>query len=210
MFSPSRTGRGHSQSRCRRTVRSRFASMTRFSGSVQWWTNPGPARSPRGRHSTRRSASSRSPPLKLSPSRTARNDVSSVNETPRRPLRPLVLGAVLVFVLVAQAVALVAHQMQIDDLQTRHIDLQAHRVEPSPSGPSGPPVRAAPPARQARTAGPGETGKTAISVDMAIRAGRGGTARTGNTLPPSHRRLRPTRGSSTLPWPDGDTLRSRF
>lgn len=85
--------------------------------------------------------------------------MSSVNETPRRPLRPLVLGAVLVFVLVAQAVALVAHQMQIDDLQTRHIDLQAHRVEPSPSGPSGPPGPRGPSGPPGKDGRPGRNGE---------------------------------------------------
>ncbi|MET9471372.1 MULTISPECIES: hypothetical protein [unclassified Streptomyces] len=85
--------------------------------------------------------------------------MSSVNETPRRPLRPLVLGAVLIFVLVAQAVALVAHQMQIDDLQTRHIDLQAHRVEPSPSGPSGPPGPRGPSGPPGKDGRPGRNGE---------------------------------------------------
>ena len=52
--------------------------------------------------------------------------MSNVNETPPRPWLHLVLGAVLISVLVAQAVALIAHQRQLDDLQTQHIDLQAH------------------------------------------------------------------------------------
>lgn len=65
--------------------------------------------------------------------------MSNVNEKPPRPWLHLVLGAVLLSVLVAQSAALISHQMQLDDLQTQHIDLQAHRVEPSASGPSGPP-----------------------------------------------------------------------
>ncbi|MFE7787847.1 hypothetical protein [Streptomyces sp. NPDC057460] len=85
--------------------------------------------------------------------------MSSVNETPRRPLRPLVLGAVLIFVLVAQSVALVAHQLQIDDLQTQHIDLQAHLVEPSSSGPSGPPGPPGPSGPPGKDGKPGRNGE---------------------------------------------------
>ncbi|MFC8258486.1 hypothetical protein ACFUNF_12870 [Streptomyces sp. NPDC057291] len=85
--------------------------------------------------------------------------MSSVNETPRRPWRPLVLGAVLISVLVAQSAALVAHQMQIDDLQTQHIDLQAHRVEPSSSGPSGAPGPGGPSGPPGKDGKPGRNGE---------------------------------------------------
>ncbi|MET7786174.1 hypothetical protein ACFYSJ_16855 [Streptomyces sp. NPDC005248] len=87
--------------------------------------------------------------------------MSNVNETPPRPWLHLVLGAVLISVLVAQAVALIAHQMQLDDLQTQHIDLQAHPVEPSASGPSGPPGPrgpSGPPGRDGKHGWNGENG----------------------------------------------------
>lgn len=85
--------------------------------------------------------------------------MSSVNEAPRRSWRPLVLGAVLIFVLVAQSAALAAHQMQIDHLQTQHIDLQAHLVEPSSSGPSGPPGPRGPSGPPGRDGTPGRHGE---------------------------------------------------
>lgn len=89
--------------------------------------------------------------------------------------RPLVLGAALIVALVAQSGALVAHQMQIDDMWARNVELQTHGVEVGPSGPpgrSGPPVRPAPPARRAergRTRGPGETGSMGTMGPMGGR-----------------------------------------
>lgn len=85
----------------------------------------------------------------------------------RKPWRPLVLGAALIVALIAESAAIVAQQEQIDELQTQHIDLQGHLVEPSASGPSGPLVRKAPrPARQGREGRAGRAG----------RAGREGRA----------------------------------
>ncbi|MFB7306476.1 hypothetical protein [Streptomyces sp. NPDC056192] len=89
--------------------------------------------------------------------------MSSVNETPRRSWRPLVLGAVLISVLVAQWAALVAHQMQLDDLQTQHIDLQVHRAEPSASGPSGPPGPDGPSGPPGRDGKPGRYGEDGLN-----------------------------------------------
>lgn len=63
--------------------------------------------------------------------------MKSVIEALRSPRRPLVLGAVLTVALVAQSAALIAQQMQIDNLQTQPIDLQ-ERLQPGPPGPSGP------------------------------------------------------------------------
>ncbi|MFJ7944705.1 hypothetical protein ACIQ6K_13820 [Streptomyces sp. NPDC096354] len=99
-----------------------------------------------------------------------------MNETPPRLWLHLVLGAVLISVLVAQAVALVAHQMQIDDLRTQHIDLQAHPVEPSASGPSGPPGPrgpSGPPGRYGKHGRNGENGHIGRS-GHAGREGRDG------------------------------------
>lgn len=78
----------------------------------------------------------------------------SVNEILRK-WRPLVLGAALITALVAQSGALVAHQMQIDDMRARNVDLQAHRVE---VGPSGPPGRSGPPGPPGPVGPPGKNG----------------------------------------------------
>lgn len=89
--------------------------------------------------------------------------MSSVNESPRAPRGPLVAGAVLILVLVAQVTAIVAHQTQLDDLKTQHIGLQGDPVEPSASGPSGPPGPrgpTGPPGRDGKTGRHGENGHT--------------------------------------------------
>ncbi|MDH6124718.1 hypothetical protein P3T39_001663 [Kitasatospora sp. GP82] len=83
--------------------------------------------------------------------------MSSVNETPRRPRRRLVLLGSLIAALVVQSAALVSQQMQIDDLQARHIgDLQAEHIAPGPSGPPGPP---GPPGLQGRDGKDGQNGQ---------------------------------------------------
>lgn len=181
----------------------------------------GPPRSPRGRHSMTRSASSSSSSLTLSPSRIVRHHVSWVTEMLRKPRRPLVLGAALIVALIVESAAIVAQQEQIDDLRTQHIDLQGHLLEPSPSGPSGPLARPAPQARRERTGRTGRTGRTDRTVGMGGMGGmarRVRTGRTAKTLQPSHHRPRAgvpvgrltaepsraapppcTRGCSTLP-----------
>lgn len=78
--------------------------------------------------------------------------------------RPLVLGAALLVALVAQSGALVAHQMQIDDMWARNVELQTHGVE---VGPSGPPGRSGPPGPLGPTGPPGRKGTDG-------RAGRDG------------------------------------
>jgi collagen triple helix repeat protein len=87
-----------------------------------------------------------------------------------------VLGASLIVALVAQSAALVAHQMQIDDLRAQHIDLQAHLVEsvsPGPSGPSGPPGPTGP------TGPPGKDGKRGRDGRRGHKGERGHRGRRG-------------------------------
>lgn len=102
--------------------------------------------------------------------------VSSVKEALRRPRRDLVLGASLIVALVAQTTAIVAHQMQIDDLRGQHIDLQGHYVDsvsPGPPGPSGPPGPTGP------TGLPGKDGKPGRDGRRGHEGDRGHTGRRG-------------------------------
>ncbi|MEU6814385.1 hypothetical protein [Streptomyces sp. NPDC046860] len=57
--------------------------------------------------------------------------------------RRMAAGAALTVVLVAQAVLLVAHQQQLDEMQMQHVSLEdggagTHQGPPGPPGPSGP------------------------------------------------------------------------
>ncbi|PJN11054.1 hypothetical protein CG723_08720 [Streptomyces sp. CB01635] len=76
-----------------------------------------------------------------------------MKEAWRSPRRRLAIGAALTVMLVAQAVVIVAHQQQIDELQARRIALQGNSVQqglPGPPGPSGP------------SGEPGPTGPTGV------------------------------------------------
>ncbi|MEV6055294.1 hypothetical protein [Streptomyces sp. NPDC052107] len=80
----------------------------------------------------------------------------SVNEALRGPQRRLLLGALLTIALAAQSAALVAHQQQLDAIQSRRIDLQGDGVKQGPPGPPGP----SGPSGEAGPAGPrGPTGR---------------------------------------------------
>lgn len=79
----------------------------------------------------------------------------SVKEVLRK-WHPFVLGAALITAIVTQSATLIAHQMQIDDMRARDVDLQAHRVK---VGPSGPPGRSGPPGPPGPTGPQGKHGR---------------------------------------------------
>lgn len=78
-----------------------------------------------------------------------------VNEAWRGPQRRLLLGALLTIAIVAQSAAIVAHQQQLDAIQSRRIDLQGGGVTQGPSGPPGP---SGPSGAAGPTGPPGRTG----------------------------------------------------
>ncbi|MER5548790.1 hypothetical protein ACWDBD_05030 [Streptomyces sp. NPDC001118] len=98
----------------------------------------------------------------------------------RSPRRPLVLGAVLTVALVAQSVALVAHQQQIDRLQARRVSLQGQEVLPGPPGPSGPSGAAGPTGPRGR---PGHHGEDGHHGRRGHNGRRGHDGRNGHVIP---------------------------
>lgn len=101
-----------------------------------------------------RSAANTTLALTISPLHNVRNGVRSVINLPGSPRRHLALGAVLAVALVAQSIALIAQQIQIEGLQTQPIGFKEH-LEPGPSGPSGP---SGPPGPDGEIGPPGKDG----------------------------------------------------
>lgn len=99
--------------------------------------------------------------------------------------RPLVLGAALIVALVAQSGALVAHQMQIDDMRAGNVELETHGLEVGPSGPPGrtgppgPPGPTGPPGRKGADGRPGRDGDDGEDGDDGRRGRHGRNGRNG-------------------------------
>ncbi|MFI8346836.1 hypothetical protein [Streptomyces sp. NPDC085596] len=84
----------------------------------------------------------------------------SVKEVLRGSRRRMAVGAALTVVLIGQAVLLVAHQQQLDEMQMQRVSLEdggtgTHQGPPGPPGPSGPSGDAGP---LGPTGRPGEDG----------------------------------------------------